>query len=142
MNDYRPQILFIHAYDGREPGIENYFDGVLANPMDKLEASTIPLTTVFDFLRDPGTDLDGLYVSIPFDSHFAAAKYNINNSLLGALNEIFDNNSLSNLMLNLIQYYPSSPLCNKEKVMEIHKQRKVQKTEQKHFEYLHNVCWL
>jgi len=33
----------------------SYFEGVLANPMDRVEASTIPLTTVFDFLRDPGT---------------------------------------------------------------------------------------
>lgn len=117
LNDYRPHILFLHAYQGREAGIENYFEGVLANPMDRVEASTIPLTTVFDFLRDP-------------------AKYNHNTSLFGALNEVFENNSLNNLMVNLIQYYPSSPLCNKEKIIELHKQRKVQKTEQQHLTHL------
>jgi len=67
------------------------------------------------------------------------AKYNHNTSLFGALNEVFENNSLNNLMVNLIQYYPSSPLCNKEKIIELHKQRKVQKTEQQHLTQLNQV---
>jgi hypothetical protein len=67
------------------------------------------------------------------------AKYNHNTSLFGALNEVFENNSLNNLMVNLIQYYPSSPLCNKEKIIELHKQRKVQKTEQQHLTHLNQV---
>lgn len=58
MNDYRSHILFLHAYEGREAGIESYIEGILANPMAKLEASTIPLTTVFDFLRAPGAVRD------------------------------------------------------------------------------------
>ncbi len=83
--------------------------------MDRVEASCIPLNTIFDYLRDPNI-------------------YRPELSLKHALREVFGNNdALAAAMFALIQAAPSSGLCDKDKILAAHKERKVQKTEHAHF---------
>jgi len=90
-NDYKPHLRFIHAYQGREPGIENHIDGILANPMEQFNASLIPLSTVFDFINCP-------------------SEYNPEKSLLSVLETILKDKQLANDMKFLIDCAPASTL--------------------------------
>ncbi|KAH3766735.1 O-GlcNAcase NagJ [Pelomyxa schiedti] len=53
VNDFERDTIFITPYTGREPGIVEYLQGILSNPMPDAGASLIQLSTIFDFLNSP-----------------------------------------------------------------------------------------
>jgi beta-N-acetylglucosaminidase len=53
VNDYKPSVLFLSPYLGREAGIMDALDGVLLNPSPHLRSCLITMLTGFDFFNDP-----------------------------------------------------------------------------------------
>eukprot|EP01087_Luapelamoeba_hula_P019708 TRINITY_DN6570_c0_g1_i2.p1 TRINITY_DN6570_c0_g1~~TRINITY_DN6570_c0_g1_i2.p1 ORF type:complete len:359 (+),score=94.90 TRINITY_DN6570_c0_g1_i2:307-1383(+) len=102
-NDYKPQTLFLHAYDGRDPALKDQLEGIVVNPMDRPEASLIPLSTVFEFLRHPQV-------------------YNPEQSLKSALKELLGGDEqIATDFFALIATAPSSVLRRKADITEVRK---------------------
>eukprot|EP01129_Flabellula_baltica_P010845 TRINITY_DN4637_c0_g1_i2.p1 TRINITY_DN4637_c0_g1~~TRINITY_DN4637_c0_g1_i2.p1 ORF type:complete len:607 (-),score=118.66 TRINITY_DN4637_c0_g1_i2:24-1844(-) len=53
LNIYRPSILSLNPYSGRDPSVVNYLDGLMLVPHSNFESSKVLIMTVLDFIRDP-----------------------------------------------------------------------------------------